>query len=146
MTLGQWNINGFSKHNIETANIREAIIQAVNLDIICINETFLRDDQEISIQGYKWIGHNRTQINPRAMRGSGGVGILVKESVLETHEIFIIEKVHEDIIWVKIQEKEDPTNYMYICSCYLSPEGSTRVNRVQEFYDQLLSTIYILLD
>jgi hypothetical protein len=125
---------------------RENIIEALNYDIISLNETFLKQQETRNITNYKWFGNNRTNLHPRANRGSGGVGFLIKEAILENYEVFIIDNNTEDIIWLKLQHKEDITEYLYICSCYLPPEGSTRENRSQEFFDHLLTTIYTLFD
>ena len=36
---------------------------------------------QINIDSYSWFGHNRKHILPSARRGSGGVGLLVKDHV-----------------------------------------------------------------
>ena len=38
------------------------------------------------------VGHNRTNISKRAVRGSGGVGVLVKESMLDRFSIDVVDK------------------------------------------------------
>ena len=98
------------------------------------------------MEGYTWFGNNRQSLDPRAQRGSGGVGFLIKNKIIETYDVFVIDNQFEDTIWIKIQEKENNLNYIYLCSCYLPPECSTRGNKVQEFFDNLLSNIYILYD
>ena len=71
--------------------IRESIIINSNCDIISINETFLRDNETLDIHNYRWIGRNRTNINPRALRGSGGVGFLIKKEVELMYKIDITD-------------------------------------------------------
>ena len=51
----------------------------MDLDILYIVGTHLVDTQELTINGYTWIGHNRVDLDPKAVRGSGGVGILIKK-------------------------------------------------------------------
>ena len=41
-------------------------------------ETWLREDEEVEFEGFRWFGQNRSQLNKKVVRGSGGVGILVK--------------------------------------------------------------------
>ena len=38
-------------------------------------ESRLKDQKEITVPGYTWIGHNRLHLAPNAPHGSGGVGI-----------------------------------------------------------------------
>lgn len=132
--------------NDDTSGLRKAIIETLNYDVISLNETFLRNNQKIEINGYTWFGNNRQTLDPKAQRGSGGVGFLVKNTIAEKNDILVIDSHFEDIIWIKIQEKENPSNHIYLCSCYLPPEGSTRGNKAHEFFDVLLSNVYLLYD
>ena len=50
----------------------------------------IRDERSINIEGYSWFGNNRKSISKRALRGSGGsggVGVLVKQSVLNQCDV-----------------------------------------------------------
>lgn len=76
------------------------MILATNLDIMGLCETFLRSSDIINIEGYKWFGNNRTSISKRAVRGSGGVGPLVKDSMFDRFSADIVDKSHEDILWI----------------------------------------------
>ena len=56
----------------------------MNLDIIGLAETHLRDDgNKLEFPGYKWYGHNRSEIHIRARNGFGGVGFLLKQKLLD---------------------------------------------------------------
>ena len=79
---------------------REEVIIASNLDLLC--ETFLRGNDGINIPGYRWFGNNRLNISKRAVRGSGGVGISIKDSRLNKYSIDIVDKNYEDIIYMGI--------------------------------------------
>ena len=50
----------------------------IQLKFICLAETHLQRDESITLEGYTWFGHNRLKIHRNAIRGSGGVGILIK--------------------------------------------------------------------
>ena len=65
------------------------VIDCLNSDLISICETHLKGNEEISQPGYKWIGHNRLNLNPNAIRGSGGVGFLIKHTLLENYDIAV---------------------------------------------------------
>ena len=98
VSYGVWNVRGFVQRDY--CRLRENVVTATDLDIVCLCETFLRNSEIISIEGYKWFGHNRTNISKRAVRGSGGVGVLVKESMFDRFSIDIVDKSHEDILWL----------------------------------------------
>ena len=49
------------------------MIQELNPAVIGLSETHLKNDMELVIAGYEWVGEN----NRDAIRGSRGVGILV---------------------------------------------------------------------
>ena len=61
-----WSIREFGNNSY--CKLRERIIQATNLDISCLCETFLRKDDIIEILGYNWFGKNRSAISNRGMR------------------------------------------------------------------------------
>ena len=50
-------------------------IYNLNADIVCLCETWLRDNENISCDYYKWIGQNRRALSRRAVKGSGGIGV-----------------------------------------------------------------------
>ena len=121
--IGSWNVRGWS---LEPAQkLRENIISSLNLDIICISETFLLEGQEINVPGYNWFGNNRKHIAKRAWRGSGGVGLLIKNDILEAFDIAVIEDKFEGILWAQLIHKLSK-RALGICACYLPPLGSSR--------------------
>ena len=63
---------------VNNSILRREIIEQLNQDVMCFNETHLTDNNVIDIQGYTWYGHNRTVRHINAVKGSGGTGILVK--------------------------------------------------------------------
>lgn len=44
-------------------------------------ETWLRGEAGIEFEGYSWFGNNRKCLNSKAVRGSGGVGFLVRNDI-----------------------------------------------------------------
>ena len=77
--------------------LRSNVIKASNLDIVCLCETFLKDEQTIDFPGYTWFGNNRKSISKRAFRGSGGIGILIRNSVLKQYNVAPISDKHDGI-------------------------------------------------
>ena len=136
----------YSLKNNNSANIIKSIIKKSGCDIICLNETFLKRNETIIIEGYTSLCHNRKNINPKACRGSGGVAILVRTNILETYYIQIIDNSFENIQWLKLIDSDQQGNNITICSCYLPREGSSRGNKEQEFFDKLKETIHNHID
>ena len=115
----------------------------MNLDIVCINESHLTNGQVIELDGYVWFGNNRTLIDTNAVRGSGGVGILVKQTLLQHFNVSVLDCTFEGILWLKLVHTANSDNVLLICSCYLPPEGSSRGDNAQAFYDSLLGQVYM---
>ena len=132
---GLWNVRGFAQK--DHCRLRECVVQAMNLDIICLCETFLRNNDSIRIKGYRWFGNNRKTISRRAIRGSRGVGILVKDSLFDSFSIGIVDKKNEDILWIACTQIGNPENTLYMCICYMPPIGSSRGDKSQEVFDIL---------
>ncbi|CAG2254736.1 unnamed protein product [Mytilus edulis] len=75
--------------------------------------------------------------------GSGGVGFLVSKSILENFTCSVLNDNYEDILWISLKCKNDINFVIHLCVCYLQPERSSRGNIAQEYYDVLLSQIYL---
>ena len=111
-------------------------------DVCGIAETHMTGDNVPYIEGYAVFAHNRQNVHKRAKCGSGGVCLLVKQSLLMSYDVSILDKSFEDILWVKLVNKISK-KHISICVCYLSPEGSSRMVDPHEYFEQLLSQIYI---
>ena len=112
-------------------------MEKLNYDVIGICETFLRDNDQLSLDDYTWYGKNRSHTNVRACRGSGGVGAFVHSRVLRDFSCEILDDSEDDILWLKLKSKE--TNFcMCLCICYLPPKGSSRTHEADVFYRNLL--------
>ena len=134
---GVWNVRGFVQK--DHCRLKESVILETNLDIMCWCETFLKSSEIISIGGYKWFGNNRTSISKRAVRGSGGVGVLVKESMFDGFSVDIVDKNHEDIIWIACTQISNPEKIVFICVCYLLPAASSKGDKSHDVFDILRS-------
>ena len=56
LSIGVWNVCGWSLDPFQT--LCPKAIKAIDLDIVCLRETFLRDEKNISVEGYSWFGNN----------------------------------------------------------------------------------------
>ena len=80
------------------------------------------------------MSQNRKHVNCKSRSGSGGVGILVKNDVLNHFKMSMLNDTYEGIMWVQLEEKQTQEKFN-VCVCYLPPEGSSRKVNAEEFYD-----------
>ncbi|CAG2188857.1 unnamed protein product [Mytilus edulis] len=114
------------------------------LHILGIAETHLVKNNTISVDGYTWFGHNRIGIHIRAKAGSGGVGFLVRNDLMELFNVIVVEDSIDGICWLKFEDKLNLDNIFYACVVYLPPENSTRAVNVHEFLESLMSQMYTI--
>ena len=57
-------------------------------------KTHLVKEQVIELPGYTWYGNNRAK-HKKAIRGSGGVGILCKDTLLHQFSIAVLDNNYE---------------------------------------------------
>jgi len=87
-----------------------------------ISRTSLKGDEVAGFGGYHWFGHNRSSLSRKAVRGSGGVGILVKEFHLSklADSDYIggrhVGEVSASVEW----------SCNFVAVCYVPPVGSSR--------------------
>ena len=79
-------------------------------------------------------------ISRRACRGSGGVGILVKNSLLASFDVAVVSEKFDGILWVQLIHK-DSKQTIGVCVCYLPPAGSSRGDQSLEFFDTLKALV-----
>ena len=67
------------------------MLQELSPEVIGISETHLKNDMDINIVGYEWVGEN----NQEAIRGSRGVGLLIQTGIeykIIRHNSVLIEQ------------------------------------------------------
>ncbi len=110
--------------------------------MICLCETWLKDNQQISIPGYIWYGQNRLDLSKSAVRGSGGVGILVSVGIANQFKVTVLDQHFEGILWLSFEDRSTNVSFN-LAVCYLPPQGSSRGDCSQEFFDTLTSQIFL---
>jgi len=142
LTCGFWNINGLLGQDQQSEKflLRSKCFKYLNYDILCIAETHLRDGHIFEVPEYEFFGHNR-QINNKN-RAFGGVGVFVKKNILEYFSVTVLDNNYEGIMWLQLICKITK-EIIRICVCYLPPEGSSRKIDGRDFYDVLLSQIFM---
>ena len=116
-------------------------MKSINSDIVCIQETHLKENNTIYCKDYKWFGHNRVLQKKTVKKGSGGIGIFVKNSVLENFSVDVPIKNVDGILGLKFVSKSTEFSFLIFC-CYLPPDGSLYANP-DSFYSQLIQSIYL---
>ena len=144
-----WNVEGWSNTRNKGDNkvrgvieddYRQAVVDYYNPDLLVLTETWLGLGESAFLPGYTWIGRNRTSLDDRAVRGSGGVGVFVRESLVEQgFEMVVIDDSIEDVLWVELKKKDDQLigEGLILCICYIPPELSGRNVNVEEIYKRI---------
>ena len=97
--------------------LRQECLATCDLDITGISETHLYDGQKIELNEYDWYGQNRMK-HIKARKGSGGIGILVKNSLLNYYKVEILDSETEGIIWLSFSSKYNNGGFC-CCVCYV---------------------------
>jgi hypothetical protein len=122
--------------------VRSGCLDAFDLDIVAVEETHLCDQDKLLFEDFEWYGNNRTHLHRRARRGSGGVGFMVRKSLLDTFRCIVLDDTEEGILWLKLTSLSDDFT-LCCCACYLPPEGTTRYVDPHAFYDTLLAQVLV---
>ena len=103
-----WNVCGWLRKNggqhellNDEYDMRSAVIGFYSPDVVAVGVSWLKGEDEAVVEGYKWFGNNRKHLHKNAVRGSGGVGILVKDEVLKHCTVGILDTSVEDVLWVQ---------------------------------------------
>ena len=143
MKCGFWNVGGWNTLvDSDNSSIREKCLLSLDLDVIGIAETHLKNNDVLELTGYVWLGHNRKNTHIKAKKGSGGVGVFLKQSLFQSYDVNMIDNDKEGILWLKFSPKGNETEFL-CCVCYLPPINSTRNIDGNEFFDTLLSQIHM---
>ena len=116
----------------------------INSDIIGILETHLdnNNQNQPSLDGYRWFGHCRNIRHIRSNLTYGGIGIFIREALFQSYDIKILDKSYEGILSLLLKDKVSNYTFTIYC-CYLAPENSPYGRNSTEFYNHLLSLTYL---
>ena len=140
-----WNVCGWLGMNggqlVRTVQERDTWAQVISYyrpDVLALAETWLKGDKVINVQGHKCFGQNRKQLNKKARRGSGGVGVLIRDDILNEYTVEVIDSEVEDVMSVKMCSTQDEGEELLLAVCYIRPESSSSGRSAEEKL-QLLS-------
>ena len=138
LQISTLNVNGWTNNN---CLLRESIVKSLDQYIFCLIETHLLDNQQLQVENYVWHGYNMKGKHDKARKGLGGVGILVKNSLLKSFIIEVIDKSVQGILGLLFQRRNSSFCFI-VFACYLPPEGSPWADPTI-FFGHLISQIYL---
>ena len=127
ISIGAWNVNGleYKNHGTKCNKLQDPDIMKYfeKLDCIGLLETHANQLIDISLPGFYCFRKDRLK-HKNAWRSSGGITVLVKESL---RHIFKFDPVSDsDIVWVRVQKTYTKLmSDLYIAFIYLPPLNST---------------------
>ena len=80
-------------------------------------------------------------LHTNAKRGSGGVGVFVRDDLVQIFEISVLDKTVEGILLLKLSTRLGTEN-LVLCVCNLPPAESTGHVDAESFYCNLLEPVY----
>ena len=83
--------------------MRPKVNEFYNPDAVAVVESWLKGEDEVVMELYRWISHNRRRLHKNAVIGSGGVGVLVKEDLLKHCTVQVLDVSIEDILWLQFR-------------------------------------------
>ena len=101
--------------------IRLESLLGCELDIIGIAETHLRGDIVPVLDGYTAYTHNRQHLHRNAKCGFGCVCLFIKNVILESYKVIILDNKVEDILWLQLSHKTKSEVWGYTNAVHLDP-------------------------
>ena len=138
-----WNVCGWARsefgtksQSVNNLDMRAMVFGMVQLDVDGVAEAWLKDGDVAALDGYSWFGHNRQALSGKAVRGLGGVGVFVRNALLNDWAVEVVDAEVEDILWLKL-ECSKVSSIIVLAVCYLPSMSSSRGLDVYERLSQL---------
>ena len=77
----------------ENKFFREQTVIKSNCDEFCFVETILKNKAVPKVEGYTFICLNRGHLHKKAKRGSGGVGLFVRNTLLNIFNVTVLDGI-----------------------------------------------------
>ena len=123
--IGSFNCQGI-KDKIEDLVFEKELN---NHDLFAVSETWLSNEDKISVNGYKFFPVCREK---ELGKIRGGVGWFVREDLRKWIKI-LYNISSENFLWCKLEKSFFNFNEdVYICSIYIPPENSSREKRLNK--------------
>ena len=121
----------------------EAVINQNNIDVACLTETWLRDDNKDQISFNNYINFHLTRKN--VLRSSGGVSIIVKDDI-PANRLNIKVPEHIECIWLSLRPKWLPRKIsnIVIAGVYYPGSKSNYAPSQEDIILHLTATVHNL--
>ena len=133
-----WNINGLNATKICGL---QRYIRKYDITMLC--ETWLKEspDYNIEYKNYNCYNKSRKLRSKRVKRASGGLLVYYKSELQKNIE-FIESPGCDDLLRIKLNSEYMATeNDLYICLCYIIPDGSTTLSYMDKAWQTLQQDI-----
>jgi len=133
------NIQGLVTKSANKLEQRELIDLLNSNDFVFLTETWSNEQTELSVPEFTHFCLHRTLKRPNTKRDSGGLCCYIHNKF--ARYVSLYKSDNDDILWLKVSnELMTNDNDLYICLCYVIPEGSSRSELVQtSVYDRISS-------
>ena len=99
-----WNVNSWTDTN---SVLRKSILVHVKPDIVFLVETKLKGNNVINFKGYTWYGLNRKKQLRSAKCGSGGVGIFIRDGILQEWSFLEVDTEIDGLYVTSLTNKQN---------------------------------------
>ena len=124
----QWNCNGLRGHRVEL----ELLLSTYNPSVVCLQETKLTPEMECKMTFKYYTSYFKSKTD-----GNGGVGILVKNNILQS-QVKLITNLQATAVCVTVKG-----NAYIICSIYNPPLSNPQLSDFRNLIRQF-SKSYLL--
>ena len=83
--------------------MRPKVSEFYNPDAVAVVKLWLKGEDEVVMEGCRWIGHSRRRLHKNAVRGSGGVTVMEKKDLLKHCMVQVLDVSVEDILWLQFR-------------------------------------------
>ena len=131
-----WNINGLTPDKLNK-NVLGSFLE--DYDIILLCETWASEQDDFTLEGFKYYNYPRKYKHHAAKRNSGGLGVFIRNEL--QNGVTIWTNTDDVIAWIILKRSFFGfENDIYVANVYIVPEGSTylKYDEFSLFYDQIL--------
>ena len=133
VNICSWNINGLTDDKL--CILEEYLTK---FDIVLLSETWTCEGENYTIPGFKYYNFPRQYIHPNAKRGSGGIGVLIRD--IHVNKVDISGHKEDIIVWVRLRKECFGFLRDVMLGCvYIAPEHSTHTR--EDAFNMLESEI-----
>jgi hypothetical protein len=124
LRLCHWNVEGIhGKHGFKTDD-PDFLREVLDFDIVCLTETHVTKSSTFSLAGFSNPFEGIRDKHPKAPKGSGGVAILVRQSIRQ--RVAFLQSTSPNLIWVRLKKEFFRcADDIFIGVVYASPANST---------------------